>query len=394
MKRSVHPDLQRLGYLRRQGRGSLLALLVSGPDELTVISSGQAAGWALPSGKLAWEVHAAAEAGDARHGHVLLGSRALQLWKDGQLVTTLEGHKGRVSEVSLSPDLQLAASLAEDGLRVWSLESAELLRELPTHGTQLRVDWEKKQARVGRGRVERWDLGSGVRLGVEEEPENDVHDGEASGSEDGALTWRGETWEGHDDAIVALAEGPTWLASASADRVIRVWSGPDDLLVELEEYGDWLTCQALSPDGRLLAFGTEAGAVRMGETMTGRSRKTFQEHGDAVLCIGFSPSGEWLATGSEDGLVGVVHVKTGAVRLLDAHDAGPSCLAFSPDSRILATGSAADEIVIWDVKSGLALETLLGLEAGVEQLLFSHQGVLCALCDDGSTMVWETSRYY
>lgn len=393
MKRSVHPDLQRLGYIRRQGRGSLVALLASRPDELTVISAGQAAGWRLPEGQLAWEINAPAEAGDARDGTVLLGSRALQLWKDGQLVHTLEGHRGRVTQVALSPDGQLASSLAEDGLRIWALEPPSLLRELPAQGSALRVDWEKKQARVGRGRVERWDLGSGVRLGVEEDSEEEVRSGDASGSEDGTLTWRGESWKGHEDAVVALAVGSDWLASASADRVIRVWSGPDDLMVELEAYQDWLTCQALSPDGRLLALGTEAGALRLVEAMTGKVRKEWHEHSDAVLCVGFSPSGEWLASGSEDGLVGLVGVKKGELQLLDEHDAGPSCLAFSPDSRLLATGSAADEIVIWDVKSGLVVERLQGLEAGVEQLLFSSQGVLCALYDDGSSLVWDASRY-
>jgi len=396
MKRSVHPDLQRLGYVRRQGRGSLVALIASRPNELTVISAGQAAGWSLPSGELAWEIHAPAEAGAARNGTVLLGSRALQLWRDGQLVHTLEGHRGRVSQVALSPDCQLAASLAEDSLRVWGLEPPALLRELPASGSQLRVDWEKKQARIGRGRVERWDIGAGLRLGVEDEEdpaEASLSEGSAWGSEDGMLGWRDERWEGHEDAIVALAEGPDWLASASADRVVRVWSGPDDLLVELEAYQDWLTCQALSPDGRLLGLGTEAGAVRLVEAMTGKPRKEWHEHSDTILCLGFSPSGEWLASGSEDGLVGLVQVRKGELRLLDEHDAGPSCLAFSPDSRLLATGSAADEIIVWDVKSGLALERLLGLEAGLEQLVFSPQGMLAGLYDDGSVILWETSRY-
>jgi WD40 repeat protein/serine/threonine protein kinase len=120
---------------------------------------------------------------------------------------------------------------------------------------------------------------------------------------------------------------------------------------------------AFSPNGKLLATGTQAGVVRIWQAKTGQELRKWPAHEMNATTVRFSPDGRYLATGSWDMTVKVWDVEKilrGEVSeplLRREHTSRVWSVAFSPDGQRLASagGKEKDEtgqLKVWNLNTG------------------------------------------
>ncbi len=151
-------------------------------------------------------------------------------------------------------------------------------------------------------------------------------------------------------ALVAFAPGGKHLLSAAdfnsdtlalsalaTGEPVRFYWGQDDAFTSI----------AFSPDGKLLAAGSQAGVVRVW-TLGGRLVHVLQGHKGPVWSLAFSTDGKTLVTGSGDGTARLWELVTGSERArLTGHRGGVFAVAFAPDGNTLATGGLDGRALLW-----------------------------------------------
>ncbi len=105
-------------------------------------------------------------------------------------------------------------------------------------------------------------------------------------------------------------------------------------------------------------------------------------HSSLILAIDFSPDGTLLASGSNDNTVKIWDAASRElIRTIEAHTAPVRGVAFSPDGKTLATGDENGDIKFWNPQTGVLQKTLTRLLVGVKQLEYSRDGkYLSAAC--------------
>jgi WD40 repeat protein len=223
----------------------------------------------------------------------------LRLWDaaTGQEVAKLDGHKGNVHALALTPDGKILASAGSDRtIRLWDL-----------------VD-KKETTKI----------------------------------------------EGHLASVYTLGfatDGQT-LASGSADGTIRLWesaTGKERHSVTTAQ-GEVLAI-ALAPDGKTVASAHfQNQAVQLWDTATGKNHATVSGHGAAITTLAFSPDSTTLASGAKERTIRLWDLKSGKERqVLEGHQTAPFAVAFSPDGKTLASTGQRRKARLWDTTSGKEL---------------------------------------
>ncbi|MGW7448030.1 nSTAND1 domain-containing NTPase [Kitasatospora sp. NPDC054795] len=364
------------------------------PDGATLVSAGadrSALVWDLPTRRVTAELRG--------HPTFVLG---LAVGSDNRTVVTSAG---------ISPP--------SGSVLVWDLRRGPDLAPGPDHPAVTAVAAAGGRAAVGTadGRTALWDV---------------------TGSSPRPVTVTAPT--GRPVAALAFDRTGRTLVSAGENGVLRILDARDGSLRATTDIGARVepTAVALSPDGTLLAAGTEDGRLLTGAPdgtplhprwhkdndrvhavaflgdgavvafahdsqyvelldaadPAATARQNRIRHDDLVLRLAVSADGRRLATTGNDRLVHVWDARTGERQDSDGHTAGEDIaqsLVFAPDGRTVAGVGREGTLRLWDPSSPAAPTALSGPGQALNSVAFLPDGRALVGGDNGAAPLWSLS---
>jgi WD40 repeat protein len=303
---------------------------------------------------------------DGRHLIVAGGQGAL-LWIDA---TTPEAaaqrfgeHAGGTLALAWQGGGRLVASSGQDGeVRLWDTRDREA-RVIHASG-----EWSECLAFASHGRL--LAVGTGRTL--------QVFDGAGELREQlppqagviAALAWRGKTSE-----LAAVGNGGMRLCRFEPLLLVREFAMP----------GACLTA-SFSPDGRLLASGTQDGAVQYWNIGAG-TQSQLRGYGSKVALTSWSSGSRYLATAADQHIVVWDFAGAGpedrAPLELAAHTARLTQLAFRPQGLLLVAGARDRRVTLWQMAQPQQPVDACLLGDEVALLRWSNDGRQLAAADRG-----------
>ncbi len=291
-----------------------------------------------------------------------------------RLLRVFAGHKGPVSAAAFTPDGAWLATAGSDGtVRIWSVAGKgvyQLAAKAPAvRSLAVSRDGTLLAAAGADWKIHLWSIARRQELR--------------------ALT-------GHSDQINSIAFSPDdiHLASASQDRQIALWKLASGRMEKRFRYRIVPRAVAFSSTGELAASLFD-GTIRLWDTARWRETGVLQGHFRMVDTLAFSPDGQILASGSDDWTVALWDVSARQkITTLSEHSRPIKAVAFAGNGATLVAGSEDETISLWHIVPQLYVSSFEAHEGAVRSLAFSPGGqALVSAGEDGMIRVWDVETH-
>ncbi|MFQ3661479.1 MAG: WD40 repeat domain-containing serine/threonine-protein kinase [Chloroflexaceae bacterium] len=295
-------------------------------------------------------------------------------WERGAVrpLRQLNGHRGAVWGLDMSPDGRLLVSGGWDGtVRIWRTADGAQVAVLDEQGGNIlsvafSPDGQSIAATGGSEVIRLWQTRSGRLL---------------------------RTIGGSRGYFSSVAFGPqgSMLITTGADRVACLWRPGDGALLERIAPEGGALSLAVGPGGHHLALGCGDGRIRIYDLTRGTVKSVLEGHRSGVIALAYSSDGTLLLSTSGDGPVLLWDMEAGTLRhRLQGHESSVRVVAMHPEGLVAATGGIDGEIRLWQTIDGALRQVLTGHSSGVISLVFAPTGALLASSSgDGMITLWK-----
>lgn len=288
-------------------------------------------------------------------------------------VGTLTGHSSWVMSLAISSRKQILASGSlDDTIKVWNLQTGNLLRTLPGHlkavnSLAISPDGQLLVSGSDDTTVKIWNLQTGDLL-------------------------HNLTGHTRDVNSVMITPNGLLLATGSEDRTVRLWKvRTGELLRTLSGTAGMVKSVAISPNSLLLASGGLDNQIKLWHLGSGELTRTLYGHFNSVNSVAITPDGQILASGSKDKTIRLWNLNTGElIRTLTGHSDMINAIAITPDGRMLISGSSDKTIKVWSIGTGDLICNLTDHSNPVSAIAVSAGGQLFASGSwDNTIKIWQ-----
>jgi WD40 repeat protein len=177
------------------------------------------------------------------------------------------------------------------------------------------------------------------------------------------------------------------------DKLIHLWSMPDGQEVKTlpNSAGAKGYNLAISPSGKIIAFGYYSDPVFMLAFPGGEELPPLSTHFGTLQAVDFSPDGALLAAVGSSGNILVFSLADGkTVHTMKGLPGGYSAVKFSLDGKILFTAGLNDGLVeLWSLQDGAQVQSIQAHSAPVTSLALDPHGArLYSASQDQTIQVW------